>query len=354
MSKATEKLTPRELGELVAHLADTASRIEPDDLRCLAQMHGWCEKVVGASHEQGSVPCRPVAERATTIKRQLELLILGEVTNVATSFSDMAVSVTRLAELVAEHLPAAGSAEPVFGPATAAASLSEAGQAGTESRAALAAPPDPGSERVVAAPGGLPGPYHSRPLKINESELDFVKGFVEEAREHIEAVESALLDVETAPSSTEKLNDLFRPLHTIKSMAGFLNLGDINCLTHEVETLLDQGRGGDRQITPALTDLLFAAVDILRLQVNAIGAYLTDPRGDTIPQPPVAEMITKLRAMVSGELNVDAGTGESPGSSKRLGEILVENRATPPEAVALAVEMQTHNPSQKPGETGAR
>jgi hypothetical protein len=38
--------------------------------------------------------------------------------------------------------------------------------------------------------------YVAEPLIIDVKELDFVKGFVEEAREHIEAIEAAVLEVE--------------------------------------------------------------------------------------------------------------------------------------------------------------
>ncbi|HOW73673.1 MAG TPA: chemotaxis protein CheA [Phycisphaerae bacterium] len=349
MTKAIEKLSARDLSELVTRLSDTVGRIEPDDLSSLAQMHGWCEKVIRATEERGPVPCPPVAQQTTTVSSQLEALILGEITNVTAAFTDMSGSIARLAELASESLPRQLPAEPTTPSPSAPSAPPAVGQTRSAAPTTAERPKTPCAPQVALS-GSIPATYQSQPLKINEGELEFVKGFVEEAREHIEAVEGALLDVEAAPNNTEKINDLFRPFHTIKGMAGFLNLRDINSLTHEVETLLDQGRKGERQVTPGLIDLIFAVVDILKLQVNAIGVYLTDPRGDTIPQPPVAETIDRLRAIVSGQLSVDTSTSDSFGSPKRLGDILIETGATSPEAVALAVEMQKTSPGQKLGE----
>lgn len=127
--------------------------------------------------------------------------------------------------------------------------------------------------------------YESAPLMIDHDALDFAKDFVEEANEHIEAIELAVLEVERVPGDTARLDDLLRPFHTIKGLAGFLNLRDIICLTHEVETLLDQARRGERTITSGLIYLVLEVADVLKVQVGAVADYVKDPTGAAAPQP---------------------------------------------------------------------
>ena len=187
-------------------------------------------------------------------------------------------------------------------------------------------------------------PYEQRPLTIKENEVEFVKGSIEEATEHVESVEAAVLEVERAPGDAEKINDLFRPCHAIKGMAGFLNLRDVNCLTHEVETLLDQGRKSHRKITPGLLDLILDVVDILKVQITAIAAY---PDSDAVAQPPVAEVIGHLRAVVAGRIEPSAREAGPGSGAQRIGENLVEQGAVPQEVVDFALESQKSGQTEK-------
>jgi len=204
----------------------------------------------------------------------------------------------------------------------------------------------PSSAAEAAAP-----PYEQVPLIIDAKELEFLKGFVEEAREHIEAIEAALLEVERTPDDPDCIGNLFRPFHTIKGMAGFLNLRDINCLTHEAETLLDQGRKGQRRMTAGFIDLIFDVVDILKAQVEAISAFTLQPGPDPVPQPPIVDMIAKLRAVVAGKMEPQ-GSQSGARDGQKVGDNLVAQGACPREVVDFALQVQegTAGPQKKTGE----
>ncbi|MFQ5807742.1 MAG: Hpt domain-containing protein [Phycisphaerae bacterium] len=77
--------------------------------------------------------------------------------------------------------------------------------------------------------------YVSEPLIINPDEREHLEGFVDESREHLDAIEVGLLEVEKDPTETAKINVPFRAFHTITGIGGFLNLRGINRLMHEVE-----------------------------------------------------------------------------------------------------------------------
>lgn len=366
MKKAARHYDPQEVSQLAGRLSTTASKITSNDLSSMAQMHGWCEQLVEAVGKESPHPLPAVSERVAKLAQQLEGLILGEETNVDVVFKNMIESVSELAATITAEIgtpcepvtadPSGGSAPADnAAPAPAEPAAETAPPTVTEDTAPVAEGTAPVSEAApsanTAAPAKPPEAYVSEPLRLNPNETDFVKGFVEEAAEHLEAVEAALLEVERAPDDAEKINDLFRPFHTIKGMAGFLNLRDVASLTHEAETLLDQGRKGKRDVTAGLIDLIFDVADILKSQVAAIGAHLADPQGDTVRQPPVAEMIDKLREVVAGRIDLDSDEEPSkPVPGRLVGENLVAAGTVSPQEVEKALDIQKDKPDKKVGQ----
>ena len=71
---------------------------------------------------------------------------------------------------------------------------------------------------------------------------ELVANFLPEAQEHLEGIETHLIFLEQHPDDLEAINAIFRPFHTLKGVAGFLNLAQIQELSHEVEWLLDRVR----------------------------------------------------------------------------------------------------------------
>ena len=140
-------------------------------------------------------------------------------------------------------------------------------------------------------------------------------------------------------SDADKLNELFRPFHTIKGIAGFLNLRDINRLTHEIETILDLGRKGTMRITTTTVDLIFTAVDTLKAQLAAIRQHLAAPSGPACPQPDIAAVMAELRRVAAG-----LGDGEPPEAPPRLGELLVAEGVAAESDVSAALDIQAQEP----------
>ena len=64
------------------------------------------------------------------------------------------------------------------------------------------------------------------------------------------AIEAQVLTIERDPRDAEALNSVFRGFHTIKGLAGFLELWEVQKLAHEVETVLDRARNSQLTITP--------------------------------------------------------------------------------------------------------
>lgn len=186
--------------------------------------------------------------------------------------------------------------------------------------------------------------YVSEPLLLDLSEREHLEGFLDESAEHMDAIEVGLLAVEADPTDTDKINELFRPFHTIKGIAGFLNLRDVNRLTHEIETILDLGRKNELRITTSTVDLILAGVDVLKSQLTAIRQYLAAPTGGPCPQPEVATIIGQLRRATRPA----AKDNVTPAQRPPLGQVLVSAGIADVEEVHAALETQAKAPPPQP------
>lgn len=120
--------------------------------------------------------------------------------------------------------------------------------------------------------------------------------FIEESREHLQAINDNLLQLENAPDNIQIVNEIFRSAHTLKGMAATMGFEDMASLTHEAENVLDQIRNHKLQINSEIMDIIFASVDLLEGMVNNISEG-----GDGSAD--VSDLVAKLRAIVNGELD---------------------------------------------------
>ena len=69
--------------------------------------------------------------------------------------------------------------------------------------------------------------------------------FLTESREHVSAVNHALLELErdsSGASATAAVGTIFRAVHTIKGMGATMGYAIVAELAHELETVLDRVR----------------------------------------------------------------------------------------------------------------
>jgi len=112
-------------------------------------------------------------------------------------------------------------------------------------------------------------------LQIGDmDDQELLTEFYTEAQEHLENIESSLLEVEADPSNKDEMNSVFRAFHTIKGVSGFLNLVPINRLAHEVETLLDHARNGKVAIEADVVTVVLKGRDRVQLLVNQVSETL--------------------------------------------------------------------------------
>lgn len=98
----------------------------------------------------------------------------------------------------------------------------------------------------------------------------YLEMFLEESREHLQNLNTGLLDLEQDPGSVQIINELFRSAHTLKGMSatmGFMNIAE---LTHEMENLLQLFRSGERILNERQVEVLFKALDALEQMVEEV------------------------------------------------------------------------------------
>lgn len=147
---------------------------------------------------------------------------------------------------------------------------------------------------------------------IDEDDAPLVADFVAEAREHIEGAEGGLLDLETHPEDQEVINLIFRAFHTIKGLAGFLNLTEIGSLAHSAETLLDKARKGELLLAGHYTDLVFQSIDMMKTMIANL-QVANENRSPLQSQDGLAELLAGLQG-ASDEDTANAAKAPQPVS----------------------------------------
>jgi two-component system chemotaxis sensor kinase CheA len=97
----------------------------------------------------------------------------------------------------------------------------------------------------------------------------FQEAFFSESAEHVETMESGLLELEQRPQDLDLLNRIFRAAHSVKGNAGMFNFTAIGGLTHKMENVLDLLRNEQMPVTPHVIDVLLRALDGLKSLLDA-------------------------------------------------------------------------------------
>ena len=129
--------------------------------------------------------------------------------------------------------------------------------------------------------------------------------FIVEAKEHLETIEPNLLELEKTPDNLALLNEIFRPMHSLKGASGFLGLNRINRLAHKAENILDELRKGSMVITSEIMDVILAATDALRQMIDSLEATSTE--GDVEIEP----IYEQIDAIMRGESTAAAAPAEA-------------------------------------------
>ena len=135
----------------------------------------------------------------------------------------------------------------------------------------------------------------------------FKQAFLEEARDILVELESALLELNENPGDRELVGRAFRALHTIKGSGAMFGFDELAAFTHNLETAFDAVRNGQLQVTPELINLSLAAMDHIK-------AMLDEASGGPSTNRAAAEEILKQARQLTGksEKHAESAVASAP------------------------------------------
>ena len=166
--------------------------------------------------------------------------------------------------------------------------------------------------------------------------------FIIEAKEHLETIEPTLLELEKAPDNLSLLNDVFRPMHSLKGASGFLGLNKINGLAHKAENILDELRNGNLVVTTDIMDVILSATDALRNMIDSLDESGTEGNVDTGP------IIEQIALLMAGE-TFQASSAEIQSTEEHMEDSLDTGPIDDPaEDISLNNDVETEDASMDP------
>ncbi|MBN2687630.1 MAG: chemotaxis protein CheA, partial [Deltaproteobacteria bacterium] len=168
-----------------------------------------------------------------------------------------------------------------------------------------------------------------------------LKDFITEGLEYIGEIETNVLNLEQSPDDKDYINAVFRPFHSIKGVASFLDLKDIRELAHNLETLLDRARSGELPVGSALIDIILDGADALKEMIESLQEVLEGTR----PHPLKLDTSDLLKRIE----NIDS-VHDDEREVKKLGAILVEDGVISTEQLESVLETAEEDIPKKIGE----
>ncbi len=142
---------------------------------------------------------------------------------------------------------------------------------------------------------------------------EIVSIFIQESREQLTAMETALLELEANPGDSDRINAIFRAAHTIKGAAGVIECNFIVEFTHVVENALDKLRNGEITVSGDLVALLLSCNDHIGTLVTVLETNQDAP--DEATQSVGSELLTRLQTEYLGG-TPQASEASAPSVSK--------------------------------------
>jgi two-component system chemotaxis sensor kinase CheA len=150
-------------------------------------------------------------------------------------------------------------------------------------------------------------------LELNQ----YLSMFIDESREHLQALNDNLLNLEQNPKDIAIVHNIFRSAHTLKGMSATMGFEDIAALTHQMENVLDLLRNLKLEMDSIIFDCLFKSTDALEAMVEDIIQGGTG-RAD------VSAIVTNLKLIVAGDHLKQTAAVQEAGSKDTVPATVID------------------------------
>ena len=111
----------------------------------------------------------------------------------------------------------------------------------------------------------------------------YLEIFIDETKEHLQSLNTQILDLEQDPSNEGTINEIFRAAHSLKGMAGTMGYKRMQNLTHDMENVFSEVRTGNVKVKANMIDILFQCLDALEEYLANIQAGADEGTNDNEP-----------------------------------------------------------------------
>ncbi len=108
----------------------------------------------------------------------------------------------------------------------------------------------------------------------------YLEIFIDESNEHLQNLNTQILNLEAEPENMDTINEIFRAAHSLKGMAGTMGYKRMQTLTHDMENVFSEVRNGHIKVAPNMIDILFQCLDALDEYVSNIKASADEGTND--------------------------------------------------------------------------
>src|ERR1051325_5990779 len=144
---------------------------------------------------------------------------------------------------------------------------------------------------------------------------ELLNDFIAETRDMAQALSGAIVAWEAAPQDRERLDEIFRFVHTVKGNCGFFDLPRLEQLSHAAEGALAEVRAGKRTADRKLVDAVLAVIDRIGELVQALET------GESVASEDDEQLIAALSGAAIVPALVDAAAAAEPEAKKSLRSI---------------------------------
>lgn len=137
----------------------------------------------------------------------------------------------------------------------------------------------------------------------------YLEIFLDETKEHLQNLNTRILELEADPEGTDTVNEIFRAAHSLKGMAGTMGYKRMQNLTHDMENVFSEVRNGNIKVQPEMIDVLFQCLDALEEYTDNIQNTADEGTNDN------EGLIRQLNDILNGKKGAEPAAREKEGGS---------------------------------------
>ena len=111
----------------------------------------------------------------------------------------------------------------------------------------------------------------------------YLEIFIDEAKEHLENLNTQIMNLEQDGENPDTINEIFRAAHSLKGRAGTMGFKRMQTLTHDMENGFSEVRNGNIKVSTEMIDVLFRCLDALEEYVSTIQETADEGENDNAP-----------------------------------------------------------------------